>query len=452
MKFRTWPALGVGFGTLVLLTLLFGIDNLRRARQIYETMSSIHKSHARSEQALHDIESGMYLSGIFVRDFLLDFSHLTYGFQREQLMGIRAAMDGHLAALDSFEGASDRTLVNRLREEVNHYWDSVDPIFDWTPQQKMALSTGFLRRQVLPRRAAVLEIAGEARKLNAASLADRQQEMDRRMADFRRSGKHTLAFVLSLGLVVSLTSFIRVLRLEKRAERQHTETERAAAEMRRLSRQLVRAQEDERRNLSRELHDEVGQTLTALRVELGNLHKLRTAPEEHFEQHLEDAKGLVAQTVRSVRNIAAGLRPSVLDDLGLGPALDWQAREFSRHTGIPIEVLREGLRSDLPDSHRTCLYRVVQEALTNCARHSEAKSIRIALHTEQGRLSLTVQDDGRGLPSDFTQQRNGDAPHLGLIGIEERVRELGGTLTLQSLPGKGTLLKVSIPLAQEAHA
>jgi signal transduction histidine kinase len=235
--------------------------------------------------------------------------------------------------------------------------------------------------------------------------------------------------------------------LESRSEQHRAQTERAERELRRLSNELVRAQEDERRNISRELHDEVGQTLTALRVELGNLEKLRLGPDQEFREHINDAKNLAAETLRSVRNLAAGLRPSILDDLGLEPALEWQAREFSRRTGIPVEVARDGLLPELPDGLRTCLYRVVQEALTNCARHADAHEIRIALRADHDRLSLTVQDDGRGMPDGLAP-----AAGLGLVGIEERVRELGGTLAIESQAGKGTWLSASIPLPNGVEA
>jgi signal transduction histidine kinase len=254
--------------------------------------------------------------------------------------------------------------------------------------------------------------------------------------------------VVLLGIVVSFASLVRLSKLESRAEEHRMQTEHAEQELRRLSQQLVRAQEDERRNISRELHDEVGQTLTALRVELGNLEKVRFGADRDFREHMDDSKNLVAQSLQSVRNLAAGLRPSILDDLGLGPALEWQAREFSRRTGIPVEVQRDGLPAELPEGHRTCLYRVVQEALTNCARHAEAHEIRIALHTDTHHLSLTVEDDGRGLGGESAHSNSTGG--LGLMGIEERIRELGGTLAIRSELGKGTLLNASIPLPQGA--
>jgi signal transduction histidine kinase len=184
--------------------------------------------------------------------------------------------------------------------------------------------------------------------------------------------------------------------------------------------------------------------LTALRMELGNLEELRNMNEEQFQEHLEQARSLTAQTLHAVRDLAMGLRPSMLDDLGLGPALEWQAREFSHRSGVPIDARIDGNLDHLPDLHRTCLYRIVQEALTNCARHSAAKNIGITLHGNKDHVSVTIQDDGVGF---LPEQPAGKG--LGLIGIEERVRELGGKMTIRSQPQQGTHLEVRIPLRQE---
>jgi signal transduction histidine kinase len=453
VRIRTWPVLAFGFGSLLLLTLLFGIDSWRRAGRIYASMAAFHRAHSEADQALQKIESGIYLSSILVRDFLLDYSQITAGFQRQQLLAMRSSMDTQLKQLNDSTAIADRQVLDRLRRENNAYWESLEPLFGWTPSQRVARSYYFLRRQVLPRRAGVLDLAAEARALNAAGLAQRQRESDLRMRQFQKAAKGSLAMVLGLALIVALASIYRVSKLETEATRQLVESERAEKEMRSLSRQLMRAQEDERRNLSRELHDEIGQTLTALTVELANIQKLRLSPEEH-QRHIDEARGLTAQTMRSVRQMAAGLRPSVLDDLGLGPALEWQAREFSRRTGIPVEVSLEGLRPDLPETHRTCLYRVVQETLTNCARHADARHIRINVHSDGEKLALTVQDDGKGFVAGAAGRpapANGSRG-IGLTGIEDRVKELGGSVAIQSQPGKGALVEVALPLPEETAA
>ena len=147
--------------------------------------------------------------------------------------------------------------------------------------------------------------------------------------------------------------------------------------------------------------------------------------------------------MRSVRDLAMGLRPSMLDDLGLEPALRWQAREFSRRSGVPVSVETQGDLEHLSESIRTCIYRVVQESLTNCARHAQASKVQITVHGNDDKISLTVQDDGKGFNPN-TVSGSG----LGLIGMGERVKKLGGILTIssQSLKGlKGTVFKVELP-------
>jgi signal transduction histidine kinase len=133
------------------------------------------------------------------------------------------------------------------------------------------------------------------------------------------------------------------------------------------------------------------------------------------------------------------LRPSMLDDFGLVPALDWQARETAKRTGMRVDVSSE-VPEELPEEHKTCIYRVVQEALNNCARHAQASAVQVAVHGEHGHILLSVQDDGAGFD---TKRVRG----MGLVGMEERVRHLGGSFEIHSHPGRGTLLQARLPLA-----
>ena len=157
-----------------------------------------------------------------------------------------------------------------------------------------------------------------------------------------------------------------------------------------------------------------------------------------------ESKQLAEQTLRLVRDMSMGLRPSMLDDLGLEPALEWLSRDFSRRSGLTVTTEFDGILDHLPEIHRTCIYRTVQEALTNCARHSQAEKIRIVLHGSASWVSVVVQDDGVGMAPESSVRRG-----IGLIGIEERVRELGGSLYCESQPGKGTLIRAEIPVSPE---
>ena len=440
MRSRTWPILGIGFGTLVVLIGILGIDATRRAEHIYQEILAAHQSYLRSEQILNEIRSSIAHSGILVRDFLLDPSHLTADRHRRELLEVRSGMMQNLGELDRLMGSEEPALRQRLRAELDGYWNSREPIFTWSPQQKMALSYLYLQREVRPRRNAVLSIADEIAELRDANFRNQQRRISQSRREFRSHQSRMLAVALSLGVLVAAASILRISRLERRAEEQRRRTERAEQELRRLSQQLVKAQEEERKSISRELHDQVGQMLTALRMELADLEQLREGPGEKFQAGVRETKQLAEQAMHVVRDLAMGLRPSMLDDLGLAPAVQWQAREFSRRSGVPVDLEMDGGLDRLPDSHRTCVYRVVQEALTNCARHAHAKSVRVAIHGSESRISLTIQDDGVG----FAPENRSSG--LGLIGIEERVRELGGSLAIFSQPQKGTLIRIGIPL------
>jgi signal transduction histidine kinase len=249
----------------------------------------------------------------------------------------------------------------------------------------------------------------------------------------------TLVAALLLGTGMAAFCTVKILRLEARAQAQYQEVVEARGQLKELSARLVQTQESERRALSRELHDEVGQALSAALVELRNLSSELGIPlNDRSSGHLAAMKSLVENSVRVVRNMALLLRPSMLDDLGLIPALRWQAREVSKRTSMDVDVAAELGPDELPDAYRTCVYRVVQEALNNCARHAQAKVVRIRIQQEPDRLVLSIQDDGQGF--DVTQTKG-----LGLLGIQERVASLGGECKIQAEPGNGTIVAVALP-------
>jgi len=221
---------------------------------------------------------------------------------------------------------------------------------------------------------------------------------------------------------------VRLRVLERRSED-------AEHQMRELSQQLVNTQEEERKNLSRELHDHVAQVLTGLRMELGRVERLSPA----VAPAVAECRILVDDMFRTVRNLALGLRPSMLDDFGLQAALEWHARDCMSRYAIDVDLQTDGDFDALPDKHRTCVYRVVQEATTNCVRHAGARKIQIRVNADGDHLRVRVSDDGRGLDP---RQR----PGLGLRGIDERVKELHGTMTITSAATGGTTVLVGLPL------
>ncbi len=438
----------MGFGTLVVLVGILGYSAFRRAEQIYADVSAIHESYQRRSSILYDVQADTLMSGILVRDYLLDPLPAAGTQHRQDLLALVSSMEKHIAGLAVLMGQEEGDAFDRLRRELGTYWDSLDPIFDWTPAQKATLSTSFLRKEILPRREAIISLTREIDYLNADSLNREQNNIGRTRDEFSAYLRRMFLFALCFALVVAAVSSSRIASLEKHREDERSRAEYAEQELRRLSQNLVQTQEGERKSISRELHDEIGQMVTALRMELTNIQVLRTATETEFTAHMSEAKALAEKTLQSVRNLAMGLRPSMLDDLGLGPALEWQAKEFSRRSGVPATVELEGDLDGLQEELRTCVYRVVQESLTNCARHAHAKTILVSAVGSGDRLVMTIQDDGVGFDPDAMKHRG-----LGLIGMEERVRELGGTFALASQIDKGTTVRIEIPLTKgAAHA
>ncbi|MGE5110394.1 MAG: sensor histidine kinase [Acidobacteriaceae bacterium] len=442
---RSSVVLAIGFGTLIVLIAVLGFGAVRRARAIYNETERTQEAYLEAEAFRRDIVTDMYLADILVRDYLLDPSPLNAPAHRQQLLEIRASLQSRLDLLAERTKGSEGPALDRLQEEVQGYWDSMDPIFEWTAQQKAQRSWIFLRRKVLPRRQAVVGLAREMARIDQENLGKERNRIKQSQSVLRQFLVRMMSFSLLLGTLVAIAATYRVTALEREQDNQRKRIEKTENDLRRLSRRLVQAQEVERKSLSRELHDQVGQALTALGIEIGNLMNSRQTDPATFRARLEEVKALNASAIGTIRDLAMGLRPSMLDDLGLEPALQWQGREFSRHTGVPASVQVAGNLEGLTDAQRTCIYRVVQEALTNCARHAHANNVLVSLQSQGDQVVVVVQDDGTGF--DVASRAQGG---LGLLGMQERVAELDGHLNIASAPDKGTTIRVELPIGVTA--
>jgi signal transduction histidine kinase len=176
-------------------------------------------------------------------------------------------------------------------------------------------------------------------------------------------------------------------------------------------------------------------------VEMANLSRLiRTQPPQAVEEKAGEIKKLVEDSIGVVRNMALLLRPPMLDDLGLVPALQWQAREVARRSDARVRLAAEQIPENLSEELKTGIYRITQEALHNSVRHGAARNIRIELHHSAGNIELSIQDDGKGFLA-------GQEKGMGLLGIEERVTHLGGSFHIESAPGQGASLYIQLPAA-----
>lgn len=215
-------------------------------------------------------------------------------------------------------------------------------------------------------------------------------------------------------------------------------------DLRQLSRQLLSVQEEERRKISRELHDVIGQTLTGINVRLAALKAESTAGNKELQQKIASTQRLVEISVNTVHRFARELRPAVLDDLGLIPALHSFMEEFTADTGVRTSLKAFAAIEEADGAKRTAMYRVAQEALTNVARHANATQVEVSIEDLSGNIRMEIKDNGKGFEKDGHAHAKKTA-RLGLLGMRERVEMVGGTFCVESTPGKFTIVRVEIP-------
>ena len=437
-----WLVLSLGFGGLLICIVGAAAGTFFVLSRVRQDEAQARKTFLERLGALDQIRAQIYLSGTYVRDMLLSPDPSGAEAQTARLAPLErethAALDSYARSLE----AEEREPFRALRSEIEAYWRVLDRTLSWSPEERNRLRYSFFYNELVPRRTAMLQIADRIATVNERGLNRAEEQLAASSVGLRRSLMLTFAIELAGSALLALLTIGHTLRLERELERRLEENTQARADLRELSARLVRAQENERRNLARELHDEVGQSLSAIRMEAESA-ECAESPDE-IREHLSSIRNMAERTVNEVRDLALLLRPSMLDDFGLVPALNWHAREMTKRTGIDVVVSADEDSGDLPEEHKTCIYRLVQEALNNSAHHANARTVEVTVRRESERVLFTVRDDGAGFDTRFVRG-------LGLLGMEERVRRLGGRLRIESQPGRGTLVSAELPLVDLAR-
>ncbi len=440
---QTRRLLLIGFGGLLLLLAVTGLNALSVLGRIQTRSENIRQDYFNRDRILEQLRSDVYLSGTYVRDLLLEQDPGRADTHRKELEDARVRIETNVAAYNAILRGEERLPFQRFTREVKAYFDSLRPALEWDAAQRRTLGYAFMKDSLLPRRMIIVHLADQISEVNQKQMEAGNRQVTILFANFRRSLIILLVLTLICGTLLAGGSIRRILRLERESAERFDEVEQARGALRDLSTRLIAVQESERRALSRELHDEVGQSLSALLLGVGNVAAI-ISPDDNTDarSQLQDLRRLAERTLAVVRDMSLLLRPSMLDDLGLIPALQWQAREVSRTKNLSVQVHAEELPEDIPDEHKTCIYRLIQEALHNIARHAKAKSVDIHLCQNADKLLLTIHDDGRG----FVPERE---KGVGLLGMEERVKHLHGSFQVHSSPGEGTSIRVELPLSEK---
>jgi signal transduction histidine kinase len=439
-------ALLVGFAAIFALWLVSMYELVARVTEAERRTTAIITRFTEGEERLFTVTAQVFLSSVYVRDAILDSGPDTIAFYREQLRTTRAeverAFQQHLPDMDS---AAEREHWTRLQAEVHDFWNGLSPVLTGHVTRNAAEAQAFLNRDVIPKRELIIRIAENIRMLNHEALQQQQAEVAELHRGLRRRLWWTSGIAIAFALGIAVLAARQTERLESRIRQQHLQERQHKRDLQRLSADLVRAQEGERRTIARDLHDEIGQALMTIKLDLGTVERSAQVSGA-AAQSLAEARSTTDEAIQTVRNLSQLLHPPMLDDFGLAVTVNAYVRSFSQRTRIRADLVLDGMDARVTSEVEVCAYRVIQEALTNVAKHAHATSCRVYLQRLPYSLLVTVEDDGKGMDSGRTGGTHTQRG-VGLVGIRERVSRLGGTMRLDTSAGNGTRLTIELPVA-----
>ena len=440
-------ALLLGFALIFALWLFGWIQLSQRIRHEQARAAVLNARHIKAQTTLANIRTQVLRTSVAFRDALLEPAGSNPERHRAQLERAYEPIDALISQYEPVSNNPDeREEFARLRRELANYKKSrLDVLVGDRLQGDIR---ELLRQTVTPQRDVVIGISERIQALNSASYEQQQAEIAQGFQAVERETWQTLGLSLLLGIAVASMASVYAARLESRLRNQMARDTELARDLQDLSARLVTVQEQERRHIARELHDEIGQALTAVKVELACA---QTAIGRHQvpASVLDTARSITDSAIQQVRDLSQLLHPAVLDELGLLSAVQAYVKSFSRRHGIVAEITHEAMDCRLPRAIEAAAYRIVQEAITNIGKHAKASTCRVHLGVANGTLQICISDNGIGF--DHTTVRAGERRGLGLVGMRERAAHLQGSVQINS-DGDGTRLQIHLPVETGSEA
>ena len=437
-------ALLLGFGLTFGVWLFAGYYFTRRISDVEQRAAAINTRYMQAQELLSTVRAQVLLESVYVRDALLDPDPSTADAYRRRIYetyrAVDQALERYVPILDSSDEV-DRVL--RLRREIDTFHQTMLRVLAGDALRSPRETRIVLQTQVVPQRELAIRVSEEVQALNRNAFVQQQSGVVAVYGTTQRRVWESLGLALALSLGIGMLATLYAGRLERRVREQRVKDAQNTRDLQELSAKLITAQEEERRTIARELHDEVGQVLTAIKVELAVAQRSIDAGGGGVHL-LDNARSIADGALSTVRDLSRLLHPALLDDLGLVSAVEWHLRGFGSRHGIRVEVVHDGMHERLAPETEAAAYRIVQEAVTNVARHARATTCRVQLQRLPDTVMIEIEDDGIGFdPADAG--RAGAGRGLGLVGIRERVSHLRGTFRLETATGQGTRLVVVLP-------
>lgn len=437
-------ALSLGFGLTLGLWLIIGYQFAQGIAEVERQAGGIAGRYVQAQELLSALRADVLACSGIVRDALLDGPT---GPRRNYSQDLRARLGRTDTLLDRYapvlSSPAEHDRLTRVRAEARAFGSGMQEVVA-RARVESADARQVLDSEVLPRRASLLRVIEDLQALNRAAFIQYQADLAGIHGAAERQTWQRLGLALAISLGIAVFATLYAGQLEKRLVSQLDKDARNTRALQDLSTRLLTAQEEERRRIARELHDEVGQALTAVKVELTLAERAAQASGAPAGL-LDAAQSMADGALHTVRDLSHLLHPAVLDDLGLPDAVEGYLREFSTRFRVKAELRQEGMNGRLTPAVEVAAYRMIQEALTNVVKHAEATRCQVTLCRRADRLDIGITDDGVGFlvaELDGASGRKG----LGLIGIRERTLQLGGRVQVESAPRAGTSLRIELPI------
>ncbi|HTS28239.1 MAG TPA: ATP-binding protein [Bryobacteraceae bacterium] len=431
-----------GMGVVLALLFALGLYAARSLSSVSRAGTLTTHDYLQQSERLDRVHLYLNAAAGAVRDYLLDSDPLSLPAHREEA---KRSWAQAVRAIDGYKkvAASERgPLIRQLDTQIAAYWAIASPSLEMTEQRRTESAIQLLLGDLIPLREACLTTLGEIASRDRAGL----QAAASGTAQFVRGAERRLwaaiALIVGFSVLVSWTTVRYLVRLENTALAQYEGSVRAGAELQRLSRRLMTLQEDERRKIARELHDDYGQRMAAVLFELSAAaERADTAPELHLS--LQTIGERLTGLAKDLQQLSRSLHSAVLDKIGLEAAIRSDCNALRQRTGWEVEFHAVGVPRRLPEPVSLAAYRVFQEGLQNAMKHSHTTRLQVRLSAEGGNLMLQVTDSGVGFDTERASQTGG----LGLLSMRERVEMIGGTLRIRSEAGRGTQVEAMFPVA-----
>ncbi|HUX09901.1 MAG TPA: sensor histidine kinase [Terriglobia bacterium] len=440
---RLW----IGLCIILSIFLVFVVYSSRQIRWLEDFQVNVVQKNRKASLQLLRLQNDSYLLAISLRDLALSRSRYPIRDWESEFTRLRNDMEN--AAMLEGRFAADTPASHDKRVQLRHaltdFGRTADGVFALAQQNQTARARTLIQTELENKRAVISEIVARLLVLNDQAQSD---AADRINATYESVKTDILLITGILFLLALGTGFYTFAANKKTFAKLHHLAEQLqiqSGQLRKLSWKLIDVQEETLRQVARDLHDEFGQILTAIGVMLNRAGRKAHNPDPALLADLEYVKKIVEETLEKVRDQSQMFRPGVLDDFGLDQTLEWFTRQFSRQAGITVHFSGQLAANHFPSEEAIHVYRIVQEALNNAARHSRATEAWVEMEERQGVLCLEIRDNGVGFEVGNPAERSPNEG-IGLMGMRERAEHLNGTLDVQSASGKGTIISARIPL------